>query len=145
MKRPITGTLRRTGVVAAAVATALLASAGVASAATGSATASGTGVYGSANWEWTRSGWKNGNAAVRDTGCDGEPVYVHFRAKKANSTYVYSTVKRFNYNGCRGDDGYWTGLGFDAGYYITSVQVVACVDTSTPRCYFSAWQDNPLT
>lgn len=32
---------------------------------------------------------------MRDTGCDGEPVYIHFRAKKSGSTHVYSTVKRF--------------------------------------------------
>ncbi|MFF4381237.1 hypothetical protein [Kitasatospora sp. NPDC001547] len=142
MKRRLVGGLRRTGAVAALAAVALVGSAGAASAATGGAYASGTGVFGSANWEWTKSGWKNGNAAVRDTACDGEPVFIHFQVRTSSSTYT--TPKRWNQQGC-GETSSWAGLTYDAGYYVTSVRVVTCVDTGTPRCYYSDWQDNPLT
>ncbi|MEU1290614.1 hypothetical protein [Kitasatospora sp. NPDC005856] len=141
MKRRLTRNLRRAGVVTAAAAAALMGSAGIASAAPGGAYASGTGVFGSANWEWTTSGWKNGNAAVRDTACDAKPVYIHFRVKTTRGS-IYSTTPRWNQQGC-GETSSWAGLAYDAGYYVAAVQVETCVKDK--GCYQSDWQDNPLT
>ncbi|KDN86855.1 hypothetical protein [Kitasatospora cheerisanensis] len=142
MERRLKGTLRRTGLVAAAAATALLASAGVASAAArGAATAYGPEVYGSANWQWTTTGWTDGNAAVRDTLCDGKNAYVHFEVRF--NGVVVPTKDRKDPDGCDPTDGYWSGLTYDAGYYVGAVRVVTCIDGG--RCYYSPWQDNPLT
>ncbi|KOV33066.1 hypothetical protein ADK60_12950 [Streptomyces sp. XY431] len=147
MARRFNGVLRRAGLTAAAAATILMASAGVASAATGEGYASGPGVFGSANWEWTKSGWKNGKAAVRDTRCENPlnyGVYIHFNVKANGKTFT--TKDRFDPDGCGGSDGYWSGLTYDAGFYVTSVQVETCVDDwGDDTCFTSAWQDNPLT
>ncbi|WP_128983552.1 hypothetical protein [Streptomyces roseicoloratus] len=144
MKRRIFGNMRRAGVVTAAAAVALLGSAGIASAATGEAYASGPGVFGSANWQWTKSGWTNGNAAVRDTSCDGNSVYIRFQVKTTSGS-VYSTTPRRNGGGC-GSTSSWGGLTYDAGYYVSGVRVVTCVDDyGDDTCYYSSWKDNPLT
>lgn len=144
MKRRFSGNLRRVGVVTTAATAALLGSTGVASAATGEAYAPGTGVYGSANWEWTRSGWKNGNAAVRDTACDGNSVYIRFQVKTTTGS-IYSTTPRTNGGGC-GSTSSWGGLTYDAGSYVNSVRVVTCVaDWGDDTCFDSVWKDNPLT
>ncbi|MFF2777388.1 hypothetical protein ACFVU3_21055 [Streptomyces sp. NPDC058052] len=99
-----------------------------------------------ANWEWTRSGWKNGTAAVRDTRCETVDyvVSIHFRVKFNGQTVA--TKKRPDPDGCGGSDGYFPGLGYDAGFYVTSVEVVTCVaDWGEPTCFHSGFVDNPLT
>lgn len=136
--------LRRMGAVTAAASVALLGFTGVASAASGGGYASGPGVFGSANWVWTTSGWTSGNAAVRDTSCDGNKVYIFFEAKRTTGQ-VYSTKHRDNGGGC-GSTSSWGGLTYDAGYSVGSVRVVTCVDDAgSDTCFRSGWQDNPLT
>ncbi|MFK0247831.1 hypothetical protein ACIQUM_24325 [Amycolatopsis azurea] len=133
--------LRRAGVVTAAASMALMGFAGVASAASGEAYASGTGVFGSANWVWTKSGFKTANVAVRDTKCDAHKVFIFFEVKRTTGQ-VYQTKHRENGGGC-GSTASWSDLTYDAGYHVGAVRVVTCVDGGS--CHRSTYQDNPLT
>ena len=88
--------------------------------------------------------WAHGNAAVRDTKCDGNSVYIYFEAKRSTGQ-IYSTKHRENGDGC-GKTRSWSGLTYDAGFYIGAVQVVTCVDDlGSDTCYKSGFKDNPLT
>ncbi|MFC3453355.1 hypothetical protein ACFOSH_28295 [Amycolatopsis speibonae] len=121
---------------------ATLAFTGTASAATGAATGSGSEVYGSANWTWTFSGMKNINMAVRDTKCDGNPVYVFFEADLGMGT-IDPTPYRWNESGC-GTTHDWNNLKYNSGTKLSRVRVVVCVDDAGwDTCYRSGWQYNP--
>ncbi|RSN11140.1 hypothetical protein DMC63_30310 [Streptomyces sp. WAC 05977] len=142
MKRFLSRNLRRVATAAVVASAATLAFTGTASAATGAATGSGSEVYGSANWTWTLSGMKSINMAVRDTKCDGNPVYVHFEADLGMGT-IDPTPYRWNQSGC-GTTTTWSNLWYSSGTKLSRVRVVVCVDDAGwDTCYRSGWQYNP--
>ncbi|MBE1573572.1 hypothetical protein ACFORH_14565 [Amycolatopsis roodepoortensis] len=142
MKRFLSRNLRRVATAAVVASAATLAFTGTASAATGAATGSGNEVYGSANWTWTLSGMKSINMAVRDTKCDGNPVYVHFEADLGMGT-IGQTPYRWNQSGC-GTTTTWSNLWYSSGTKLSRVRVVVCVDDAGwDTCYRSGWQYNP--
>ncbi|RSN31167.1 hypothetical protein DMC61_13425 [Amycolatopsis sp. WAC 04169] len=141
MKGILSRNLRRAATAIAVASAATLAFTGTASAATGAATASGSEVYGSANWTWTFSGMSGINMAVRDTKCDGNPVYVFFEADLGMGT-IDPTPYRWNESGC-GTTSYWSNLKYNSGTKLGKVRVVTCVDDAGwDTCYRSGWQYN---
>ncbi|MFJ4100082.1 hypothetical protein [Amycolatopsis japonica] len=141
MKGILSRNLRRAATAIAVASAATLAFTGTASAATGAATASGSEVYGSANWTWTFSGMTGINMAVRDTKCDGNPVYVFFEADLGMGT-IDPTPYRWNESGC-GTTSYWSNLSYSSGTKLSRVRVVTCVDDAGwDTCYRSGWQYN---
>ncbi|GAB3713524.1 hypothetical protein GCM10027598_20930 [Amycolatopsis oliviviridis] len=142
MKGLLSRNLRRAVTATVVVSAATLAFTGTASASTGAGTGSGSEVYGSANWTWTLSGMKNINMAVRDTKCDGNPVYVFFEADLGMGT-IDPTPYRWNENGC-GTTNHWNNLKYNSGTKLSRVRVVVCVDDAGwDTCYRSGWQYNP--
>ncbi len=147
MGKSLRGAMRRVGVVGATAAlTMTLASTGSASAAArGEAYAYGPEVFGSANWTWGYASMSNINMAVRDTQCDGNPVYIRFITMVAPAA-SQRTQKRWNNNGCRGNDAYWENLSFESVGHLDGVKVEVCVDDAfVDTCYESAGLDNPVT
>lgn len=80
--------------------------------------------------------------AVRDTKCDGNPVYVFFEADLGMGT-IDPTPYRWNQSGC-GTTATWSNLKYNSGTKLSKVRVVTCVDDAGwDTCYRSGWQRNP--
>lgn len=142
--RPVQRRRRKGAIATIAVAALLGVFSGTALGARGDAC--GTGVCGSATFTWASDlEMYPISMSVKDTGCDGHPVYIRFIVYNHGSTSGWRTTKRWNSSGCQAGYVTWNNLRLHDSNHLIAVKVEACVDDAgNDTCYTSVRLNSPF-